>query len=49
MRKYIVRIALRDGSTEDILILAKNEYDRNKKALQEEGVLFILDAKEVSG
>ena len=48
MKKYIVRIALTDGSISDILITAKNEFDRNKQALQAEGVLFILDAKEVS-
>ena len=47
MKKYIVRLALMDGSIEDILITAKNETDRNKQALQTEGVLFILDAKEV--
>ena len=48
MKKYIVRLALTDGSIEDILITAKNETDRNKQALQTKGVLFILDAKEVS-
>ena len=48
MKKYVVRIAFADGSTEDILISAKNEFDRNKQALQTKGALYILDAKEVS-
>ena len=49
MKKYIVRLALNDGSIADILITAKNEFDRNKQALQTDGALFILDAKKVSG
>ena len=48
MKKYIVRLALTDGSIADILITAKNEFERNKKALQTEGALLILESQEVS-
>ena len=48
MKKYIVRIALTDGLIEDIVISAKNEFERNKKALQTEGALMILESQEVS-
>ena len=48
MKKYIVRLSLTDGSVTDILVTAKNEFERNKIALQTKGALFIMDAKEVS-
>jgi hypothetical protein len=47
MKKYIVRLALTDGSITDILITAKNEFDRNKQALQTKGALFIIGSEQV--